>query len=36
LAGQTVEFVVVVRGLRKATDDEVAHGHAHGPGGHHH
>ena len=36
LAGQTVEFVVTVRGLRNATDEEVAHGHAHGPGGHHH
>lgn len=36
LAGQTVEFVVTVRGLRKATEEEVAHGHAHGPGGHHH
>ncbi|MBU3694092.1 MAG: peptidylprolyl isomerase [Rhodocyclaceae bacterium] len=36
LAGQTVEFVVRVRGLRQATGEEVAHGHAHGPGGHHH
>ncbi len=36
LAGQTVEFVVTVRGLRNATEEEVAHGHAHGPGGHHH
>lgn len=36
LAGQTVQFVVTVRGLRNATEDEVAHGHAHGPGGHHH
>ncbi len=36
LAGQTVEFVVTVRGLRNATREEVAHGHAHGPGGHHH
>lgn len=36
LAGHTVEFVVTVRGLRKATAEEVAHGHAHGPGGHHH
>jgi len=36
LAGQTVEFVVMVRGLRQATSEEVEHGHAHGPGGHHH
>jgi len=36
LAGQTVEFVVMVRGLRNATEEEVAHGHAHGPVGHHH
>lgn len=36
LAGQTVEFVVTVRDLRQATDEELAHGHAHGPGGHHH
>lgn len=36
LAGQTVEFVVMVRGLRNATEEEVEHGHAHGPGGHHH
>jgi FKBP-type peptidyl-prolyl cis-trans isomerase SlyD len=36
LASQTVEFVVTVRGLRHATEEEVLHGHAHGPGGHHH
>jgi len=36
LAGQTLSFDVEVLDVRTATDEEVAHGHAHGPGGHHH
>jgi len=36
LAGQTVEFAVTVREVRAATAEELDHGHAHGPGGHHH
>jgi FKBP-type peptidyl-prolyl cis-trans isomerase SlyD len=29
-------FDVTVREVRQATPDEISHGHAHGPGGHHH
>ncbi|MBA3686508.1 MAG: peptidylprolyl isomerase [Planctomycetes bacterium] len=36
LAGQTLLFKVEVVEVRAATRDELAHGHAHGPGGHHH
>ena len=36
LAGQTLHFDVEVTEKRAATDDEIAHGHAHGDGGHHH
>ena len=36
LAGKTLHFDVQVRTIRKATEDEMAHGHAHGPDGHHH
>ncbi len=36
LAGQTLCFAVTVREVRDATDEEKAHGHVHGPGGHHH
>ena len=36
LAGETLHFSVKIAGLREATADEVSHGHAHGPGGHHH
>lgn len=35
LAGQTLCFSVTVREVREATQDERAHGHAHGPGGEH-
>ena len=35
LAGQTLHFSVTVGDIRDATAEEVAHGHAHGPGGHH-
>lgn len=36
LAGQTLSFDVEVIDVREATEEELAHGHAHGPGGHHH
>ncbi len=36
LAGQILHFDVEVTEKRDATEDEIAHGHAHGPGGHHH
>lgn len=36
LAGKTLHFDVQVRTIRKASEDEMAHGHAHGPDGHHH
>ena len=36
LAGQTLEFDIEVIDVRDATDEELGHGHAHGPGGHHH
>jgi FKBP-type peptidyl-prolyl cis-trans isomerase SlyD len=36
LAGQTLFFDVEVLSERDATAEEVSHGHAHGPGGHHH
>lgn len=36
LAGATLHFDVTVRDIRDATEEEVAHGHVHGPGGHHH
>jgi FKBP-type peptidyl-prolyl cis-trans isomerase SlyD len=34
LAGRTLHFDVTVREVREATDEERAHGHAHGPHGH--
>ena len=36
LAGKTLNFVGVVTGVRAATGEEIAHGHIHGEGGHHH
>ena len=36
LAGETLQFSVEVVDVRAATEEELAHGHAHGPGGHHH
>lgn len=36
LAGKTLDFEITVVGLRNATEDELAHGHVHGPEGHHH
>ena len=34
LAGETLHFNIEVIEVRDATDDEISHGHAHGPGGH--
>ena len=36
LAGQILNFDVEVLNVRDATGDELSHGHAHGPDGHHH
>ena len=36
LAGQALTFSVEIVELREASDDEISHGHAHGPDGHHH
>jgi len=36
LAGQTLHFDVEITDVRKATEEELEHGHVHGPGGHHH
>ena len=36
LAGQTLHFDVTVKGVREASQEELDHGHVHGPGGHHH
>ncbi len=36
LAGQDLHFTGKIIEVRPATEDELAHGHVHGPGGHHH
>ena len=36
LAGQTLHFAVEVVEVREATEEELSHGHVHGPGGHQH
>jgi FKBP-type peptidyl-prolyl cis-trans isomerase SlyD len=36
LAGVELNFAVEVMEVRNATDEELSHGHVHGPGGHHH
>ncbi len=36
LAGMALRFALDVIEVRKASDEEIAHGHVHGPGGHHH
>ena len=36
LAGQRLHFDVEITDVRKATDEELSHGHVHGAGGHHH
>ncbi|WP_457637765.1 FKBP-type peptidyl-prolyl cis-trans isomerase [Oceanithermus sp.] len=35
LAGKTLHFDVEIKDVRDATPEELAHGHVHGPGGHH-
>jgi FKBP-type peptidyl-prolyl cis-trans isomerase SlyD len=35
-AGKTLDFRCTVLAVRPATSEELTHGHAHGPGGHHH
>ena len=36
LAGQSLSFDIEILEVRAATEEEIAHGHAHGPGGHQH
>jgi FKBP-type peptidyl-prolyl cis-trans isomerase SlyD len=36
LAGETLHFDVEIVEIRDASEQEIAHGHPHGPGGHHH
>ena len=36
LAGKTLTFDIQIESIREATEEELAHGHAHGVGGHHH
>lgn len=36
LAGQTLNFEVEIKEVRDATEEELEHGHVHGPGGHQH
>jgi FKBP-type peptidyl-prolyl cis-trans isomerase SlyD len=36
LAGHNLNFEVEIMGIRSATQEELSHGHVHGPGGHDH
>jgi FKBP-type peptidyl-prolyl cis-trans isomerase SlyD len=36
LAGKSLSFDVRVEAVRDASEEEISHGHVHGPGGHHH
>jgi FKBP-type peptidyl-prolyl cis-trans isomerase SlyD len=36
LAGEHLNFNVTITDVRQAQPEEIAHGHVHGPGGHHH
>ena len=36
LAGKTIRFQISIQDVRAASAEEIAHGHAHGAGGHHH
>lgn len=36
MAGKTLTFDLIIADVRDATAEEIAHGHAHGIGGHHH
>ena len=35
-AGKSLDFRCIVKSVRRATREEMSHGHVHGPGGHHH
>jgi len=35
LAGKNLNFEIDISDVREATEEELAHGHVHGPGGHH-
>lgn len=35
LAGQNLNFEITIKDVRPATQEELEHGHVHGPGGHH-
>jgi FKBP-type peptidyl-prolyl cis-trans isomerase SlyD len=36
MAGKALTFEIEVVDIRDADEDEIAHGHVHGDGGHHH
>ena len=36
LAGENLHFEVEITDIREASQEELEHGHVHGPGGHHH
>jgi FKBP-type peptidyl-prolyl cis-trans isomerase SlyD len=36
LAGHELHFIGEILDIREASEEELAHGHVHGPGGHHH
>ncbi|MCK5335045.1 MAG: peptidylprolyl isomerase, partial [Gammaproteobacteria bacterium] len=36
LAGERLHFEIKVTDLREASEEEISHGHVHGPDGHHH
>jgi FKBP-type peptidyl-prolyl cis-trans isomerase SlyD len=36
LAGKTLLFDIEIAEVRSASEEELAHQHVHGPGGHHH
>lgn len=36
LAGKTLQFDITITNVREALPEEIAHGHVHGEGGHHH
>ncbi|MBD2859994.1 peptidylprolyl isomerase [Spongiibacter sp. KMU-158] len=36
LAGKVLHFDVAIDSVREASEEELSHGHVHGPGGHHH
>ena len=36
MAGKTLNFAIEITDVREPTAEELAHGHVHGPGGHHH